>query len=79
MKSQRFYNIDILRFIGAVIIVLFHFVTGLKFFYSTELPEISNLANKVSYGMFWVEFFFILSGFLIAKSYFEELIIRLVE
>ncbi len=63
MEKQRFYNIDILRFIGAVIIVLFHFVTGLKFYYSMELTEISNLANKVSYGMFWVEFFFILSGF----------------
>lgn len=62
-KRERFYNLDFLRFVGAIIIVIFHIITGIKFYYQAEIPTILKLADKISWGFMWVDFFFILSGF----------------
>lgn len=72
MKKERFYSVDILRFIGAIIIVFFHTVTGIQFFYKSDLPSIVNICNNAHWGFVWVDFFFILSGFfLFYKTNFE--------
>lgn len=62
-KKARFNNIDLLRFIGALIIVLFHIITGIKFYYQQEILSILKLADKIHWGFMWVDFFFIVSGF----------------
>lgn len=62
--KERFYNLDVLRFIGCIIIVIFHiFLCSLKSFQG-ESEFIHNMLNSTKMGGTWVDFFFILSGFL---------------
>ncbi len=55
-KSERFYNVDFLRFIFAIGIILFHCK-----FYKGFLPQLQNAAIIV-------EFFFIMGGFFLFKN-----------
>ena len=59
----RFENLDALRGICALLVALFHFhSTG----YLVQLPIVKN-------GWLFVDYFFVLSGFVIAHSYGERL------
>ena len=63
MKQQRFVALDSLRGICAVIVAIYHFSTTSLLF---NVPFIEN-------GYLFVDFFFVLSGFVIASSYGERL------
>ncbi|MEZ0242751.1 MAG: acyltransferase family protein [Sphingomonas sp.] len=67
MKSHRFLALDSLRGICACIVVVFH----LQFNLQTTGP-LTSLA-VVNNGWLFVDFFFVLSGFVIAASYGERL------
>ncbi len=62
----RLYELDLLRFVAAAAVVIFH----LGFIGSAATgPQPSNLLAPVAkYGYLGVDFFFILSGFVIARS-----------
>lgn len=67
MREERFKNIDFLRFLGVIIIAYFHMIScGLSNFTECS-PIINNIKVNASWGFFWVEFFFILSGFFLFK------------
>lgn len=63
-KKEYFYNVDFLRFILAVEIILFHF--GLMF--KNCNPFFQNIFNHFKHGFICVEFFFIISGFFLFKN-----------
>ena len=68
-KKERFKNLDLLRFIGAVIIVYFHInICGLYGTISDKLPLIQILQDKCTFGWAWVDFFFVISGFCFFKA-----------
>lgn len=66
MEKQKLHNITSLRGIAAVFIVVHHFSTFL-------IPEIrqytAELTPFISKNYIWVDFFFILSGFILAYVY----------
>ncbi len=90
-KKERFKNIDFLKFLATILIVLFHVIVlknrGLCHLYSVDIPLYKTLIQNASYmGSRWVEFFFILSGFFFALNtnfainfidFFKKKIIRL--
>src|SRR5260221_13216177 len=63
MKQQRFVALDSLRGICAVMVTIYHFSTSSLL---SDMPFIEN-------GYLFVDFFFVLSGFVIASSYGERL------
>jgi len=64
-KRERFYNIDFLRFIGIIAIVISHtFSCALKSLYP-NIQIVLNMSECTCKAGRWVEFFFIVSGFLI--------------
>jgi peptidoglycan/LPS O-acetylase OafA/YrhL len=63
MKQQRFVALDSLRGICAVMVAIYHFSTTSLL---SNIPFIEN-------GYIFVDFFFVLSGFVIASSYGERL------
>lgn len=73
-NKKHFYNLDALRFLAAFSVFIFHFVQELK----SIFPELINsgIFKKVqmitSKGTLGVNFFFVLSGFLITYLIFEE-------
>ena len=66
MKSKgRFLELDALRGIAAIIVVIYHYT----FIYHLKIsPQEFDTYNKFSYGNLGVELFFILSGFVIFMS-----------
>ena len=72
MERKYFYNINFLRFIFAVSILLLHF-TGMSLRnLNIEIPRFADLANKFSLGYICVDYFFIISGFLLAIKYIQK-------
>lgn len=67
MEKKRFFNIDFLRFIFAIIIILYHFCHAGKgsFFLGTfkNISEVANFSSMTSFGNLAVDFFFIIAGF----------------
>jgi peptidoglycan/LPS O-acetylase OafA/YrhL len=63
MKQQRFVALDSLRGICAIMVAIYHFSTAS---YLADAPFIRN-------GFLFVDFFFVLSGFVIASSYGDKL------
>ena len=63
MKGQRFVALDSLRGICALMVAIYHFSTNSLL---ANIPFIEN-------GYLFVDFFFVLSGFVIASSYGERL------
>src|SRR5258708_2731325 len=63
MQQQRFVALDSLRGICAIIVAIYHFSTVS---YLADMPFIKN-------GFLFVDFFFVLSGFVIASSYGDKL------
>ena len=60
-KPERFYNVDFLRFVLAVIIVMYHGI-------GKEFMQVSNFYPALKHGYFCVEFFFIIAGFFLFKN-----------
>lgn len=63
-KTQRFHELDILRFLAALAVVFFHYT----FLNATEYKTIVSypvLSEIFKYGYLGVELFFIISGFVI--------------
>jgi peptidoglycan/LPS O-acetylase OafA/YrhL len=63
-KSQRFHELDILRFLAALAVVFFHY-TFLNITEYQTLPSYPVLGEIFKYGYLGVELFFIISGFVI--------------
>lgn len=69
MHKERFENIDFLRFLGAMAILCFH-ISVCMLRHITEIQSCSILTNfrqNVTFAEFWVDFFFIISGFFFYK------------
>lgn len=64
---KRFHSLDAFRGIAAILIVLFH-----SQFYSSSEPN-----QFIRHSVMFVNFFFILSGFVIAYSYQEKILNRM--
>lgn len=62
-ERQTFHNLDALRGICAVLVALFH----------AAWPSHFRLASPVYNGWLFVDFFFVLSGFVIAHTYWSRL------
>ena len=65
---MRFYEIDLLRFVAAFAVVLFHYTfrgAAGEAFTSVAYPE---LAGITKYGCLGVDLFFIISGFVILMT-----------
>jgi peptidoglycan/LPS O-acetylase OafA/YrhL len=67
-KPIRYYEIDILRFIAAISVVLFHFT--FRGYHSNHLSpvEYRELGLYTRYGYLGVELFFIISGYVVLLS-----------
>jgi len=63
-KATRFYELDLLRFFAAMGVVLFHY-TFLDVVENKSAPRFPMLEDIAKYGYFGVEFFFMISGFVI--------------
>lgn len=63
-QSPRFYELDLLRFLAALSVVLFHY-TFLDAIESKVAPNYPVFGSIFKYGYFGVEFFFMISGFVI--------------
>lgn len=61
-KSPRYAALDSYRFLAASGVVLYHYNTDFQLGLATRLPLVTNLSCMV-------DFFFILSGFVIAQGY----------
>lgn len=64
MQKRYFYNIDFLRFIFCISILLMHFSRFTVADISSYVYQMNILKNNFSLGYICVEFFFIISGFL---------------
>jgi peptidoglycan/LPS O-acetylase OafA/YrhL len=58
--SKRFVVLDLYRFLAAMGVFFFHFA---------ELSRNPSLLNRVEHFQLFVDFFFVLSGFVIARTY----------
>ena len=67
MSSRRLYQIDLFRFIAALMVVLFHY-TFRGFIASSSILEFPLLGFLFKYGYLGVDLFFIISGFVIYMS-----------
>ncbi len=65
--SKRLYELDLLRFVAAVAVVLFH-LSFLGERSGASPSAFPTLAHATKYGYLGVDFFFILSGFVILMS-----------
>ena len=67
-KPVRYYEIDLLRFVAAVSVVLFHFTY--RGFHADHLSPVEYplIGNVFKYGYLGVELFFIISGYVVLMS-----------
>jgi len=63
-KPARFYELDLLRFLAALGVVMFHY-TFLDVIENKSAPSYPFFESIFKYGYFGVEFFFMISGFVI--------------
>lgn len=84
MGTKRIYSIDLLRFIAAMMVVMFHYTfVGQK--QGRNFLDVTYLADIFKYGYFGVHLFFMISGFVILLSiqknslllFFKSRIVRL--
>lgn len=66
-NKNRIYSIDLLRFIAAITVVMFHYTFRGKIIGQTAL-DVPLLSSYFKYGYFGVHLFFIISGFVILLS-----------
>lgn len=67
-RPVRYYEIDLLRFLAALAVVLFHFT--FRGFHGDHLSPVEYpvLGSVFKYGYMGVEFFFIISGYVVLLS-----------
>ena len=67
-KPVRYYEIDLLRFIAAISVVLYHFT--FRGYYADDLSPVyyGELGEIFKYGYLGVELFFIISGYVVLMS-----------
>jgi peptidoglycan/LPS O-acetylase OafA/YrhL len=67
-KNNRIYQIDLFRFIAAISVVLFHYL--FRGWAADNLSDVSfnEIGHFFKYGYLGVDFFFIISGFVILLS-----------
>ena len=68
MSYRRLYEIDILRFIAALMVVLFHYTIDTSIRHHTTLISSNFLNFLFLHGKFGVSLFFLISGFVILMS-----------
>lgn len=68
MNAERFYEIDLLRFVSALMVVIFHYTfVGYMLGYAPE-PRTDELGIYTRYFYQGINFFFVISGFVILLS-----------
>lgn len=66
MTKLRIYQLDLFRFLAATMVVLYHYLfVGPQIAHYPLVPEVANVAR---YGYLGVEWFFMISGFVIVMS-----------
>lgn len=73
IKKQKFTQIDTLKFFMCFAVVLFHYRCVFLGGAQADVKQIHFLRELFWNGEYAVEFFFIISGFLIAYNYKEKL------
>ena len=68
MQKERLFEIDVLRFMAALFVVLFHYTVSVKHAYNYNLFDSSGINTCLGYGNLGVELFFLISGFVILLS-----------
>ena len=68
-RQERFYSLDSLKFIFAFAIVLFHYNSSILGNITDEYSTRPLLQAIMKHGSYATEFFFMVSGFLIAHNY----------
>lgn len=68
MERYRFYEVDLLRFLAAFAVVMYHY--GLRGWAADDMSllQFPELGQYVQYGQFGVHLFFIISGFVVLMS-----------
>ena len=72
MLKERYYEIDLLRFLAAVGVMLFHYT--FRGYAADDLSplEFPLLAEVFKYGSLGVDLFFIISGFVILLTAYNR-------
>ncbi len=68
MQNRFFYSLQIYRGVAAVMIVFHHLWSNLNYYYKLDFTLIDSVAVYCKFG---VDFFFVLSGFIICYSNYE--------
>jgi len=68
-KNQYLDILQVFRGIAALMVVLHHSVASLRYYHKIDYPLLNYMA---SIGKFGVDFFFVLSGFIITYSAFSN-------
>lgn len=67
-KPIRYYEIDLLRFIAALAVVLYHFTFAGYYYHGLSPVQYPELERVFKYGFLGVELFFIISGYVVLMS-----------
>ena len=67
-QGGRLYALDLLRFIAALTVVLYHYTARGRGWHTSEQALFPNLHSVTVYGWMGVELFFLISGFVICMS-----------
>jgi len=66
--AGRLYALDLLRFCAALAVLGYHFLADTKGAWGPSGPPFADAARAFRYGWMGVEFFFVISGFVICMS-----------
>lgn len=77
-SSKRIYSIDILRFIAALAVVMYHYAFRGPLVGETLL-EVEEISSYFKYGYLGVHLFFIISGFVILLSVQQNSVLKFVK
>jgi len=74
MHTNRFYSLDVLRGFAALSVVLGHFVIDGVTSVDGKIPQASQLSAVWNFSFIYaVDFFLVLSGFILTHSYFHRM------
>ncbi|WP_416437571.1 acyltransferase family protein [Phnomibacter sp. MR] len=72
MKTERIYQIDLIRFFAALSVLLFHYLFRGYITNDLSILRFDEIGHIFKYGYLGVDIFFIISGFVIAMSIKSE-------